>query len=237
MRYKDDIMTTQDVASYIKMNERTVLKLAQEGKIPAMKVASQWRFKKSLIDEWLDMEMKNFSKEQLEEIGAHGPIVDVAHLINPRLVIPELSATTKEGVLEELVGQLDELDYPVYLDRILSAVLLREKTFTTGMPGGVALPHPRNVKEMRLSQSHLVVGRSTAGVDFGAMDGKPTYLFFLLCANNDKSHLKLLAQLSMQLRIGENVERLRAAAGPDGLLAALEEVFGSGVDTARAANQ
>ena len=238
MRYRDEVMTTQDVARYIKMNERTVLKLAQEGKIPAMKVASQWRFKKSLIDEWLDVEMKNFSAQHLEELnsGIAAPVVDVAHLINPRLVIPELEATDRDAVLEELVSQLDELDMPVYMDRILSAVQQREKAFSTGLPGGVAIPHPRNVKEMRLTASHLVVGRSMEGIPFGAMDGGRTYLFFLLCANNEKSHLKLLAQLSMQLRDAGKVQALRRAPGRDGLVHSLDSVFGAG-SALRAANQ
>jgi excisionase family DNA binding protein len=240
MRFTDEILTTQEVAKYIKMNERTVLKLAQENKIPAVKVASQWRFKKALIDDWLDMEMKNFSSNHLDEInqGIQAPVLDVAQLLDPRLVIADMTAVTKEEAIEELVGQVDELDHPpVYLDRILSAVLQREKMFSTGFPGGVAIPHPRNVKEMRLNMSHLVVGRSSQGIEYGSMDGQPTHIFFLLCAHSEKSHLKLLAQLSMFMRDVKNIEILKEAKEHEGLFHALRNMFGADPSSIRAANQ
>ncbi len=53
-----EIMTVKEVASYLKMKPVTIYKLAKQGKIPAFKVASFWRFKKDLIDKWLDEETK-----------------------------------------------------------------------------------------------------------------------------------------------------------------------------------
>jgi excisionase family DNA binding protein len=49
---KKEIMTTQEVARYLRLNEATIYKLAQSGQIPAVKVGRTWRFKKQLIDEW-----------------------------------------------------------------------------------------------------------------------------------------------------------------------------------------
>jgi len=53
-----EIMTVKDVADYLKMKPVTIYKLAKQGKIPAFRVASFWRFKKDLIDKWLDEETK-----------------------------------------------------------------------------------------------------------------------------------------------------------------------------------
>jgi len=47
------IMTTQEVAEYLRLSEATIYKLAQSGEIPAVKVGRTWRFKRELIDEWL----------------------------------------------------------------------------------------------------------------------------------------------------------------------------------------
>lgn len=49
---KNDIMTVQEVAEYLRLNEMTVYRLAQEGKIPGLKIGRSWRFKKEVIDEW-----------------------------------------------------------------------------------------------------------------------------------------------------------------------------------------
>jgi len=58
-----DIMTVKEVAVYLKMKPVTIYKLSKEGRIPAFRVASFWRFKKDLIDKWLvDESRKNISK-------------------------------------------------------------------------------------------------------------------------------------------------------------------------------
>jgi len=54
---KTDIMTIREVASYLKMTEKTIYKLAKERKIPAFKVGGNWRFKKEAIDEWIEKNM------------------------------------------------------------------------------------------------------------------------------------------------------------------------------------
>lgn len=47
-----DIMTVQEVAEYLRLNEMTIYRLARAGEIPALKIGRNWRFKKELIDEW-----------------------------------------------------------------------------------------------------------------------------------------------------------------------------------------
>lgn len=53
---ESEIMTTQEVAEYLRLAEATIYKLAQSGEIPAVKVGRTWRFKKELIDEWFRQE-------------------------------------------------------------------------------------------------------------------------------------------------------------------------------------
>lgn len=60
------IMTVKQLAEYLQMNEHTIYKLARSGKIPSIKIAGQWRFKKDIIDKWIDeksMERIKKSKE------------------------------------------------------------------------------------------------------------------------------------------------------------------------------
>lgn len=53
----DDIMTIKEVANYLKMNEKTIYKLAKERKIPAFKIGGNWRFKREAINKWIDENM------------------------------------------------------------------------------------------------------------------------------------------------------------------------------------
>ena len=64
----ETLMDIKQIAEYLQMNKMTVYKLAREGKIPAFKVASEWRFKKELIEQWLMNQLKG--KPGLEKLGA-----------------------------------------------------------------------------------------------------------------------------------------------------------------------
>lgn len=57
-----EIMTVEEVAKYLKLKPQTIYKWAQEGKIPAAKFGKEWRFKKSLIDEWIDAKFERAKK-------------------------------------------------------------------------------------------------------------------------------------------------------------------------------
>lgn len=52
---EDEIMTLEEVARYLKMKPQTVYKWAQEGQIPGTKLGKEWRFRRSILDEWIDV--------------------------------------------------------------------------------------------------------------------------------------------------------------------------------------
>ncbi|ABC30218.1 predicted transcriptional regulator [Hahella chejuensis KCTC 2396] len=67
----DDILTIKEVAEYLKVNERTIYRLANKGDIPAFKVANAWRFRKSDVDGWIG-EQTQSPKQPLESKPDHG---------------------------------------------------------------------------------------------------------------------------------------------------------------------
>ncbi len=87
-----------------------------------------------------------------------------------------LQGKTKEKVLRELV-ELVRKDKDSEL--LVSALLKREELGSTGIGKGVAIPHGRSLVVDKLE---VVVGRSSVGVEFNAIDKKPVYLFFLIMA-------------------------------------------------------
>ena len=63
MIYKNDIMTLEEVADYLRLKPQTIYTWAQEKKIPAAKLGKEWRFRKSLIDKWFNEHIdKKFSE-------------------------------------------------------------------------------------------------------------------------------------------------------------------------------
>ncbi len=125
-------------------------------------------------------------------------------------IVAELNATDKKGVLSELTASLAEVS-GVKQEELLRVLLERERLGSTGIGGGIAIPHGK----LKPLQSMLMgFGRSRKGVDFDAMDGKPTHIFFLLLApeNSTGGHLKMLARISRLLKNTVFKERLMNAA-------------------------
>ena len=125
-------------------------------------------------------------------------------------IIGELNASDKKGVLEELTAPLAPAS-GVNHEEMVRVLLERERLGSTGIGGGIAIPHGK----LKSIESLLMgFGRSRQGVDFEAMDGKPAHIFFLLLAPEDSTgaHLKMLARLSQLLKNSVFKELLMNAA-------------------------
>jgi mannitol/fructose-specific phosphotransferase system IIA component (Ntr-type) len=113
----------------------------------------------------------------------------------------ELKSTDREAVLEELVNQIAAIaKQPEARQTLLRALHEREQLHSTGVGDGVALPHARNALVGLVDRPVIVFGRSAQGIPFGAIDGAPSKLFFLLVAPTVTEHLAMLARLSRLLR-------------------------------------
>jgi len=119
----------------------------------------------------------------------------ITDIIKPDLIVPDLEAKNKKGVLEELVAHLALRENTVNREELLKILLEREKLGSTGINDGVAIPHG---KLKNIDHLLALFGRSTGGVDFGALDGKLSHFFFLLVAPESSAgaHLKALARIS-----------------------------------------
>jgi PTS system nitrogen regulatory IIA component len=146
----------------------------------------------------------------------------ILDILDKRVIIPQLTSKTKEGVLRELVHVLPETDRQVNEDRLIEVLLERESLGSTGIGEGVAIPHGKSREVKKILASF---GRSLPGLDFQALDGKPTYLFFLLIApeNSAGLHLKALAQISRLMKDPAFRKRLMEAASADEIYAIFSE--------------
>lgn len=221
---EDEILTVKEVAEYLKMNPRTVCKLALNGQIPGVKIASQWRFKKSLVNEWLELEMRGLPSRQLQrfEEDHGGKILSVSDLLTEKTISTNLRSSTKDDVLQELVQLSLASGLVKASDILLDAIRRRESLCSTGIERGVAIPHPRPALTGVIQDPIIAFGCSRHGIDFGSLDGRPTHLFFLLCAPDDSSQLKVLARLSRLLRDEDLREALKSASRPAEVIDILE---------------
>ena len=125
----------------------------------------------------------------------------LSQLMSPTSVNLDLKGTDRDTVLEELVNQIAAIaKQPEARQTLLRALNEREQLHSTGIGDGVALPHARNALVGLVERPVIVFGRSVQGVPFGAIDGAPSKLFFLLVAPTVTEHLSMLARISRLLR-------------------------------------
>jgi PTS system nitrogen regulatory IIA component len=123
----------------------------------------------------------------------------IRDLLQENLIIEEIEADDKRGVLREFARMLKSMNRVDNEEELLRVLLERESLGSTGIGDGVAIPHGKLPMH---SGMIIALGRSNKGVDFQAMDSKPVHLFFLLVTSDDRSgdHLRALARISRILK-------------------------------------
>jgi nitrogen PTS system EIIA component len=137
-------------------------------------------------------------------------------------IICPLQASSKNDVLEELIQPICT-SYPrLDRQRLLNTLLERENLGSTGIGGGIAIPHGKFDGLDRLVASF---GKSSRGVDFNSLDKRPAYIFFLLVApkNSAADHLKALARVSRLLKDEVLLKDLQKAETPQEIFKVLED--------------
>ena len=124
-----------------------------------------------------------------------------AELLPENSIIFDLKATQRDDALQETltrlkeIGTVEESDF----EEVLGKLVEREELGSTGVGNGIAVPH---TKYQAFTKPLLCIARSSKGISFGALDGEPVYLFFMLLSpdKNATDHLKALTFISTALR-------------------------------------
>jgi mannitol/fructose-specific phosphotransferase system IIA component (Ntr-type) len=106
---------------------------------------------------------------------------------------------------------------------LIRALHEREQLYSTGIGDGIALPHARNALVGLVDKPVIVFGRHTPGIPYGAVDGLPARLFFLLVAPTVTQHLAVLARVSRLLREPTVRQQLLQADTPKKALTVIRE--------------
>ena len=143
-------------------------------------------------------------------------------ILSVKSAIVGLKGESKDDIIEELVDSLEVGASITDRDKVLQAVLEREKIMSTGIGDGIAIPHGKSDAVVELAAA---LGIHKRGVDFEALDGEPTFVFFLLVspANISGPHIKALARISRMLKNDSFKKKLIEAGSAGQILEVIEE--------------
>ena len=216
---EEGLLTLPELAAYLHLDEKTVYKLVSTGKLPSVGGERQWQFRKKDVDVWLERELLG-EEEHFTEVpdGMKLPLED---LLPDSAIIIDLKARTSVAVIEELAARAYANGWLTDKPWFVGQVVERESLASTAMEGGVAFLHTRAKDKGKIVRPFLVCGRSWEGIQFGAPDGRNTFLYFLMGLKYDKLHLPILGRLARALRNPQTIAKLRAMSSPDKLRALL----------------
>lgn len=215
MKPEEHLMTVRELAEYMQLADRSILKLATEGQIPGTQIEGQWRFKRTLVDEWLEERMGGGSSDDEANVDVDkipdGNSLPLAELMDESSVIYDLRGRDRAKVIEEMAQRAFEKGLVTDKPWFVGALVERESIAPTAIEGGIAFLHTRQRNSKKIARPFVLMGRSQRGVDFEAADGKPTFLVFLLGLKYDRVHLPILGRLARVLRAEDLATKLRAA--------------------------
>ena len=213
-------LTAKEAAEYLKLAERTLVRLAHEGKIPGVKIGGQWRFRRALLDEYLD----TLASESVGSSGAAPmQVIDAPfdEIITVEQIIPDLKAKDRNEVIHAMTTHVTDLGLVHDQAWLEAALAARERLVPTSVPEGVAFLHARRRAADKFPKQFIAVARSSDGLVFGSPEMGKTHVFFLLALRNDALHLRWLSRLAWIVRNPGRMARLLEGKTADEIHATL----------------
>ena len=145
----------------------------------------------------------------------------IQDLLNKKVMLLDLQATTKEATIDEMINSLVDNGVVTDFDVFKAGIMAREAQTSTGLGDGIAMPHSKNAA---VKEATVLFAKSNKGVDYESLDGQPTDLFFMIAAPEgaNDTHLAALAELSKYLMQDGFADRLRKVTSPDEVIAAFD---------------
>ncbi|MBQ0052104.1 MAG: PTS sugar transporter subunit IIA [Treponema sp.] len=191
---EEDILTIEEVAKYLRVSERTVYDWAQKGEIPAGKIGTVWRFKKTEIEKWVNERLSS-SQKPAEPKQA----VNVKNILSPDRIV-FINHSTKHDAIVELAQNLATAPQIKNEKELVDEILKREELMSTAIGRGLAIPHVRLSSVTDLVMSVGICKNEL--LDFQTIDEIPVRLLIMIAAayNQHSYYLQTLSFFSSKLK-------------------------------------
>jgi len=209
-----------EVAEYLHLSKADIEKLVRRNEIPFEHRGRQVVFRKNDIDAWASQRILGLTNKRLDEYhqtssSKTGDLSQtraiISALAKKNLITTSLASKTKPSLLRDITAFAEAGGLVSNPRDLLQSLEDREKMCSTAMPDGFALLHPRQHDPYLFEDSFIAFGRTNTPIPFGAPDGNETDLFFLICCQNDRLHLHVLARLCLMCRDKSFLISLRQA--------------------------
>ena len=194
-------LSLREAAAYLNVSEGTVRRWVSSRGLPVHRAHERLHCNAIELWEWALEQGVPVSRALLERARRtpdDGPPL-LSTLLERGRCFRDVSEASKDGVLRAIVNALP---LPADVDREFLATVLeaREEMGSTGIGGGIAIPHVRNPIVLHVEEPFVSLFLLRNAIDFGAVDDQPVHTLFVVVSPNIPMHLRILAQLGYVLR-------------------------------------
>ena len=213
---EDDILTIEEVAKYLRVSDRTVYDWAQKGEIPAGKIGTVWRFKKSEIEHWVNDRLSSEKSKPAEDN------IQIRNILSPDRIV-FINQRTKHDALIQLAEVLATAPQIKNKTELTEEILKREELMSTAIGRGIAIPHVRLSSVTDLVMAIGVCKKSIE--DFEPIDDQPVKLMFMIAAayNQHSYYLKTISNFTTLFKNSELIDSIMNASSEDEIYSLLSK--------------
>ncbi len=226
-------VTIKQAAELLKVTEKTIHRWIRQGVIPFYKENNEYSFRMEELQAWARYKhLGEFSEEITDETETEEPAreTDLLTALERGRIHFGIKGSSLEEVYRNIVDTLPEhssLADPVK-NALYASLIEREKLASTGIGGGIAIPHPRHPRDWGTRQPNMGIFFLEKPLPMDTPDGNPVFVMILLLTSTVKGHLQLLSQVSHLLHQAEAQNLLKKAQDPDELLSAIKSLIQKG---------
>ena len=223
------IFNLEQTADYLHLKRADLEQLVRRQEIPFEKRGEATVFRQREIDVWASRRILGMPEKKLtdyhqvtskqHDLSHHNAII--TELARADYVHTDVAARTKPSLLREMTRLADRTGLVFSAPDLLASLEEREQLCSTAIAEGIALLHPRNHEPYMFEDSFIILGRAAHPLPFGASDGDTTDTFFLICCQDDRIHLHVLARICMMCRRTRLIAEMRQAPDAPGIYQAL----------------
>jgi PTS system nitrogen regulatory IIA component len=204
--FESDILTIEEVAKYLRVSERTVYDWAQKGDLPAGKIGTVWRFKKSEIEHWVN------DRLTVNKVAQRPSVVQLETIVSPDRIL-FLNNLSRHDALLTMADKLAQLPQVKNAQELANEIIKREELMSTAIGRGIAIPH---VRLSSVTDLVVAIGISrTDIVDFNPLDDEPVRFILMIAAAHKQRDYYLQTISFFSTRFRNPVFRAELLAAQD----------------------
>lgn len=211
----------KDAAGLLNVSEKTIYRWIQDQILPVYRISDQYRFNRSELLEWATSRRIKVSPEIFKEAQhSKTPLPSLLDAIKSGGIFYRVGGGDKSTVLQSIV---DILNLPEEVDRefLYQVLMARESLGSTGIGDGIAIPHVRNPVVLHVAKPSMTLCFLDQTINFGAIDGQPVGILFMLISPTVRAHLHMLSRLGFILQNQDFKTALKEQASREDLMETL----------------